>query len=90
MPAIVLTALTLIQFLIGSYLEPLFTAKTLAISSFVVVFAVFFWGFIWGLPGTFIGVPIVIACLTICEQFPSSRWIAALLSGQAPDKELGG
>src|SRR6516165_3348302 len=72
MPAIVLTALTLIQFLIGSYLEPLFTAKTLAISSFVVVFAVFFWGFIWGLPGTFIGVPIVIACLTICEQFPSS------------------
>lgn len=85
LPALVLTVLTVVQFLIGSYFEPLFTAKTLAISPFVVMFAVFFWGFIWGLPGTFIGVPILIAFLTICEQYPSSRWIAVLLSGRAPD-----
>ncbi|VFU07675.1 AI-2E family transporter [Methylocella tundrae] len=81
----VLATLSVVQFLIGSYFEPLFTAKTLAISPFLVVFSVFFWGFIWGLPGTFIGVPIAIACLTVCEQFPSSRWIAILLSGRAPD-----
>ena len=79
---LVLVTLTFVQFMIGSYLEPLFTAKTLAISPFFVVFSVFFWGFIWGLPGTLIGVPIAIACLTICEQYPGSRWIAALLSGQ--------
>jgi len=85
LPALVLVTLAVIQFLIGSYFEPLFTAKTLAISPFVVMFAVFFWGFIWGLPGTFIGVPILIAILTICEQYPSGRWVAALLSGRAPD-----
>ena len=83
--AFVLATLTVVQFLIGSYFEPLFTAKALSISSFFVVFAVFFWGFLWGLPGTFIGVPIAIAFLTICEQYPSSRWIATLLSGQAPE-----
>jgi predicted PurR-regulated permease PerM len=82
---LVLVTLTVVQFLIGSYLEPLFTAKTLSISPFIVVFAVFFWGFVWGLPGTFIGVPIAIAALTVCEQFPGTRWIAVLLSGQAPD-----
>lgn len=87
LPALVLTVLAVVQFLIGSYFEPLFTAKTLAISPFVVMFAVFFWGFIWGLPGTFIGVPILIAFLTICEQYPSSRWIAVLLSGQAPGRK---
>jgi predicted PurR-regulated permease PerM len=86
----VLATLTVVQFLIGSYFEPLFTAKALSISSFFVVFAVFFWGFIWGVPGTFIGVPIAIAFLTICEQYPSSRWIAALLSGRAPDEKPGG
>ncbi len=87
--AFILATLTVVQFLIGSYFEPLFTAKTLSISSFFVVFAVFFWGFIWGLPGTFIGVPIAIAVLTICEQFPASRWIAVLLSGRAPDEKPG-
>jgi AI-2 transport protein TqsA len=90
MAVLVLITLTIVQILIGSYLEPLFTAKTLAISSFIVVFSVFFWGFIWGLPGTFIGVPIAIACLTICEQYPESRWIAVLLSGQAPKRKIDG
>ncbi|WOJ88674.1 AI-2E family transporter [Methylocapsa polymorpha] len=90
LPAIVLSTLAIIQFLIGSYFEPLFTAKTLAISPFVVMFAVFFWGFIWGLPGTFIGVPILIAVLTICEQYPSGRWVATLLSGKAPDAKSSG
>jgi len=89
LPALVLATLAIIQFLIGSYFEPLFTAKTLAISPFVVMFAVFFWGFIWGLPGTFIGVPILIAVLTICEQYPSCRWVAVLLSGRAPDAKSG-
>ena len=87
MAVFVLATLTVVQFLIGSYFEPLFTGKALSISSFFVVFAVFFWGFIWGLPGTFIGVPIAIAALTICEQFPDSRWIAELLSGRAPDEK---
>lgn len=89
MAVFVLATLTIVQFLIGSYFEPLFTGKALSISSFVVVFAVFFWSFIWGLPGTFIGVPIAIAFLTICEQFPSSRWIAILLSGRASDETPG-
>ncbi|ACB97172.1 AI-2E family transporter [Beijerinckia indica] len=79
---LVLMTITAIQFLIGSYLEPLFTGKALAISPFFVVFAVFFWSFLWGLPGTVIGVPIMIACLTICDSYPSSRWIAVLLSGR--------
>jgi predicted PurR-regulated permease PerM len=82
---VVLAALTVAQFLIGSYLEPLFTARTLVISPFFVVFSVFFWSFLWGLPGTLIGVPIAIAGLTICAEYPGSRWIAVLLSGQAPD-----
>ncbi len=86
LPALVLVVLSVVQFVIGSYVEPVFTAKTLAISPFVVMFAVFFWGFIWGLPGTFIGVPILIAILTVCEQYPSARWIPILLSGRAPEE----
>jgi predicted PurR-regulated permease PerM len=35
----------------------------------------------WGIPGAFVGVPILIAVIAYCGQEPSSRWIAVLLSG---------
>ena len=78
---IVFVCLNLIQFLIGSYLEPRIAGAALALSPFLVLFAVFFWAFLWGIPGAFIGVPIVIAILTVCEQRESTRWLATLLSG---------
>jgi AI-2 transport protein TqsA len=81
MAVIVFICLNLVQFVIGSYFEPLITGASLAISPFAVIFAVFFWSFMWGLAGAFIGVPILIAFITYCAQFPKSRWIAVLLSG---------
>jgi predicted PurR-regulated permease PerM len=49
-----------------------------------MLFAVFFWTFLWGLFGAFIGVPIAIAMLTFCAHYPSTRRIAELLGGEAP------
>jgi len=80
--AIVFLGLNVIQFLIGSYLEPRIAGAALSVSPFLVLFAVFFWAFLWGLPGAFIGVPILIAALTLCEQREYTRWIATLLSGR--------
>ena len=79
---IVFLVLNLIQFLIGSYLEPRIAGAALSLSPFLVLFSVFFWAFLWGIPGAFIGVPIVIAALTLCEQRDATRWIATLLSGR--------
>jgi AI-2 transport protein TqsA len=79
---IVFLCLNLIQFLIGSYLEPRIAGAALSISPFAILFAVFFWSFLWGLPGAFIGVPIVIALLAVCEQHESTKWVAILLSGR--------
>src|SRR5262245_40431432 len=88
---VVFVSLNLIQFVIGSYLEPRIAGATLSISPFMVLFAVFFFSFLWHLPGAFIGVPVMIAVLAICEQHESSRWLATLLSGRhgtAPAKPV--
>ena len=77
----VFACLNVIQFVIGSYIEPRVSGSALAISPFVVLFAVFLWTFLWGLFGAFIGVPITIAVLTFCAQHPSSRWLSDLLGG---------
>lgn len=79
---VVFVCLNLIQFLIGSYLEPRIAGAALSVSPFLVLFAVFFWAFLWGIAGAFIGVPIVIAALTLCDQRESTRWVATLLSGR--------
>lgn len=83
----IFAGLNVIQFVVGSYIEPRVSGDVLSISPFAVLFAVFFWTFMWGLFGAFIGVPIVIAILTFCNYHPDSRFIADLLGG--PVKAVG-
>jgi predicted PurR-regulated permease PerM len=78
---VVFICLNFIQFFIGSYLEPRIAGASLSVSPFMVLFAVFFWSFLWGMAGAFIGVPILIAAVTICAGHESSKWLATLLSG---------
>lgn len=80
--ASILAGASLIQFLIGSYLEPRLSGTALAISPLLVVLSVFFTALFWGIPGAFMGVPLAIAILTILEQDASTAWISDLLSGE--------
>jgi predicted PurR-regulated permease PerM len=75
-----IVGLNLLQFVIGSYIEPRVAGTAVAVSPFMVLFAVFFWGMLWGVAGAFIGVPILIALATVCAGHPASRPIAVLLS----------
>ncbi|WP_237212968.1 AI-2E family transporter [Falsiroseomonas oryziterrae] len=84
---LVFAGLQVVQFLGGSYIEPRLTGKSLAVSPFLVLVSVFAGGFIWGIPGALIGTPVLIAALTLCEEFPTSRPYAELLSGQEPRTE---
>ncbi|MDQ0504633.1 AI-2E family transporter [Xanthobacter agilis] len=81
MALFVFVCLNLIQFLSGSYIEPRIAGKATAVSPFLVLFAVFFWAFLWGVPGAFIGVPILIAIVTLCAHHPATRAVADVLSG---------
>jgi AI-2 transport protein TqsA len=83
----VFVCLNIIQFVVGSYIEPRVSGAVLAMSPSVVLFAVFFWTFLWGLFGAFIGVPIALAILTFCSYHPSSRWVAELLGGPLEGKQ---
>lgn len=76
---LIFAGLNVIQFVIGSYIEPRVAGRALAITPFLVLFSVFFWSFVWGLFGAFIGVPITIAVLTYCAQSPSTVWVTRLL-----------
>jgi predicted PurR-regulated permease PerM len=77
---VVFICLNLLQFAIGSYIEPRVAGTAVSVSPLMVLFAVFFWGLLWGIAGAFIGVPILIALLTVCARHPATHPIAVLFS----------
>ncbi len=83
-PLALFLGLTLVNFIIGSLLEPIFSGATLSIAPPVVLFTIILWTYLWGPVGAFLGVPLAIALLSVLEQFESSQWAAALLSGGPP------
>jgi predicted PurR-regulated permease PerM len=80
-PLLIFLLLNVIQVAIGSYVEPRLSGAALAISPILVLFSVFFWSYLWGIFGAFIGVPISIAVLTYCDQVRSAHWLAELFGG---------
>jgi predicted PurR-regulated permease PerM len=82
-PLTIFVGLNLVQFLLGSYLEPRIAGQQLSISPFLVLFAVFLWSMLWGIAGAFIGVPVLIALMTFAEHHPRTRRWAMLLTGDS-------
>jgi AI-2 transport protein TqsA len=83
----IFVCLNIIQFAVGSYIEPRLAGAVLSISPTVVLFTTFFWAYIWGIYGAFIGVPLTIAILTFCDHFASTHWIAQLFGGPLDTKD---
>ena len=69
-----------IQFFVGNFLDPKIEGRALSLSPLVVLVAVIFWGWVWGVFGALLGVPITVALVMIADQFDSTRWIASLLT----------
>lgn len=78
-------ALNLVQFIVGSYIEPRVAGAALSISPALILLSVLLWANLWGPFGAFIGVPISIAVLTFCSLHASSRWLAEL-AGTSHDR----
>lgn len=74
-------ALQVIMFVVGTVLLPRLQRNSLNIDPVVVLLSLAFWGAIWGVAGMFLSTPLTVMGIIILAQFPSSRWLAVLLSG---------
>lgn len=78
---IVVVGLGAVQFIIGNVIEPAFMGRSLNMSSFMILLSLAFWGTVWGLPGMFLSVPLMVVTGIICSNFAGLRWISVVLSG---------
>ncbi|MGP3698058.1 AI-2E family transporter [Rhodobacter sp. NSM] len=69
-----------IQFICGNILDPMLMGRALQLSSFGIIISLAFWGAVWGIPGMFLSVPIMVALMIVCAEIAPLRSIAILLS----------
>ena len=69
-----------IQVIVGNLLEPKLMGNSLNISSFVAIFALSFWGALWGITGMLLSVPITVIMVIVFSHFENTKPIAIMLS----------
>ena len=73
-------ATAIIQFVNGNVIDPMLMGHALRLSSFGIIISLAFWSAVWGVPGMFLSVPIMVGVMIICAEVPALRPIAILLS----------
>lgn len=73
-------SITGVQVLFGSILEPIFMGKSFSLNVITVLVMLMLWGFIWGVPGLIMAIPITVFIKIILDQFPETKVISGILS----------
>jgi predicted PurR-regulated permease PerM len=64
---------------LGNMIEPRMMGKGLGLSPLVLIFSLVFWGWLWGIPGMVMAVPLVAVIKIVCQNVPSLRPVAVLI-----------
>ena len=67
------------QVTIGNFIDPRLQGRRLNISPLLILFSLIFWGWIWGVMGMFLSVPITVVLQIACENIPALRPLAILM-----------
>lgn len=78
--------ITGVQALMGGVLEPVFMGKSFSINVITILIMLMFWGFLWGVPGLILSIPITVFIKILLEQYPGTKFIANIMAG--PDKKI--
>lgn len=77
--AILLLAVHLLS---ASVVEPAIIGRAVGLSPVVILFALAFWGYCWGLTGMLLAVPLTVMLKIVCEHMDATRPLAKLVSDE--------
>lgn len=77
-----LVALAVLQTTMGNLVEPRLMGRTLNLSPLMVIISLIFWGYLWGVAGMILAVPILATLTIIFENVPELRFLSVFLRGK--------
>jgi predicted PurR-regulated permease PerM len=78
----VLAVLIALQTVVGNFVEPKMMGKGLNLSPLTVLLSLLFWGWMWGIPGMLLSVPLTAAIKIAFEQVEATRPFAIMMAGK--------
>ena len=78
--------LVAIQFIMGNVVEPKLMGQQINLSPVMILFALIFWGWQWGVIGMLTAVPITVLIKIILDNIPDLRFISVFMSA-TPEKQ---
>ena len=72
--------LTVIQFVLGSIIDPQIIGGSVNLSPLVILFSLIFWGWMWGVIGMFLAVPLSVVLKIIFENVDELHFLSVLMS----------
>ncbi len=75
----VAVSLISIQVTIGNIIEPNLLGKRLNLSPLVVILSLLFWGWLWGITGMILSVPIIASLKVACENIELLKPVSSLI-----------
>jgi len=81
---IFILSISAVQILMGGALEPIFMGKTFSVNVITILLMLMLWGYIWGIPGMILAIPITVFIKIILEQFPKTRIFSEFMEGSKP------
>ncbi len=80
-PAVwVFLLIAVLDTILANVFEPKWMGAGLGLSPLVVLFSLFFWGWLWGVPGMVLAVPLMAVVKIACSNVPSLQFVAELMS----------
>ena len=88
---IVLAGYLVINMMLGNFIEPALLGARFGVSTSVVILSVLFWGWLWGLLGMFLAVPLTMLVKVVLDDSPDFRWLSIAMGKieGRPKKEKG-
>lgn len=80
--ATIISILGVVQFAIGNILDPKLMGVNLGLHPVIILLSLLFWGFIWGVAGMFLSVPMTAVVKLILDRYQLTKPIGNLLAGR--------
>ena len=71
------------QFIIGSIIDPMIMGNRLRLNTVTVIFGLLFWGYIWGIPGMLLSVPLMVTIRLLLERTEDFSILARVMGNPA-------